>query len=93
MTIRWTRRALRNLTSIHAHISKDSPDAAARVAAAILGTMSQLENFPESGRMGRIEGTRELVVSGFPYVIAYRVADVVLILAVIHSSRKWPEKL
>jgi toxin ParE1/3/4 len=54
----------------------------------------RLEHFPLSGRLGRIEGTRELVVSGLPYVIPYRVVDdVVLISSVIHTSRKWPEKL
>jgi plasmid stabilization system protein ParE len=47
-----------------------------------------------SGRLGRIEGTRELVVPGLPYIILYSVAeDAILISAVIHTSRKWPKKL
>jgi addiction module RelE/StbE family toxin len=94
MKIRWTRRAISALASIHTYISKDSPDAAGRVAATVLDAMTQLERFPESGRVGRIEGTRELVVPGLPYVILYRVEDeVIVILSVIHTSRKWPKKI
>jgi addiction module RelE/StbE family toxin len=94
MKIRWTKRAIRSLTSIHEYISKDSPDAAARVAAAVLDATVQIERFPESGRPGRRLGTRELVVPGLPYIIPYRIVDgVILILSVIHTSRKWPENL
>jgi len=29
-----------------------------------------------------------------PYIVAYRVVDdVILILSVVHASRKWPRKL
>lgn len=53
-----------------------------------------LIDHPGMGRPGRIEGTRELVVSRFPFVIAYRVqGDEIPILAVIHTARRWPEQL
>jgi toxin ParE1/3/4 len=55
MTIRWTKRAIRSLASIHEYISKDSPAAAARVAAAVVNATDQLAQFPQSGRPGRIE--------------------------------------
>ena len=94
MKIRWTKRAIRSLTSIHEFISKDSPSAAARVAAAVLDATVQIERFPQSGRPGRRKGTRELVVPGLPYIIPYRIVNgVILILSVIHTSRKWPKKL
>jgi addiction module RelE/StbE family toxin len=94
MRIRWTKRALRSLESIDSYISKDSPAAASRVAAAILDATARLENFAQSGRAGRIEGTRELVVSGLPYIIPYRIVDdVILLLSVIHTSRNWPKRL
>lgn len=94
MKIEWTTRALRALASIHFYISSDSPAAAARVAGILVGSTAHLEQFPESGREGRIEGTRELVVPGLPYTIPYRIANgVIQILSVIHTSRKWPEKL
>jgi hypothetical protein len=35
-----------------------------------------------------------LVIPGLPYTIPYRVVDdVIQIASVIHTSRKWPEKL
>jgi toxin ParE1/3/4 len=47
---------------------------------------------PELGRPDRIEGARERVVSGTRYVLAYRIVGAdVEILAVRHSSRRWPE--
>jgi len=42
---------------------------------------------------GRVPGTRELVVTGTPYIVAYRVRDeTVEILRVFHAARKWPER-
>jgi toxin ParE1/3/4 len=94
MRLRWSRRAIRRLASIHDYISQDSSAAAAHVAAAIVQAAVQLERFPLSGREGRIEGTRELVVPGLPYILPYRIGnDEVQIASVIHTSRKWPEKL
>lgn len=52
---------------------------------------SQLEKFPFSGREGRVEGTRELVVPGLPYILPYRIeGEDIQIASVIHTSRKWP---
>ncbi len=94
MRTRFSERAIRNLTSIRDYIAKDSPEAASRVVGAIVEAALRLEQFPLSGRAGRIEGTRELVVPGLPYIIPYRVADdAILISSVIHTSRKWPKKL
>ncbi|HTX75389.1 MAG TPA: type II toxin-antitoxin system RelE/ParE family toxin [Terracidiphilus sp.] len=94
MKLRWSKRAIRRLASIHDYVAKDSPEAAARVAAAIVEAALRLEEFPLMGRVGRIEGTRELVVSGLPYILPYRIVDdVIQIASVIHTSRKWPERL
>jgi len=45
--------------------------------------------FPYLGREGRLRGTRELMVSGTPYVFIYRVErSVVTILDIQHSGRR-----
>jgi len=94
MRYRFSEPAIQSLASIHEYISKDSPDAAAKVAAAVLKAVLRLTRFPQSGRPGRRKGTRELVVPSLPYIIPYRVVDdVILILSVNHTSRKWPKKL
>jgi toxin ParE1/3/4 len=50
-------------------------------------TVLRLCEFPESGRVGDVAGTRELVVSGIPYIVVYRViGDSVEILRVFHTS-------
>jgi addiction module RelE/StbE family toxin len=86
--VRWTRRALRRLDEIGAHISADNPAAAARVVSAIARGVQQLGNAPGRGRPGRIRGTRELVVIGTPYIVAYRVhANDVEILTVQHGAQ------
>jgi toxin ParE1/3/4 len=44
------------------------------------------------GRPGRVARTRELVVTGTPYILPYRVtAGVLEVLRVLHASRKWPK--
>ena len=52
---------------------------------------SSLENFPYLGRKGRIAGTRELIYSGLPYIVVYRVHDQVIeILRIYHGAQDWP---
>ena len=53
-----------------------------------------LKEHPAVGRPGRVAGTRELLVTGTPYILPYRVAgDVLEVLRVLHSARRWPKRL
>ena len=46
-----------------------------------------------AGREGRVAGTRELVIRGTPFIVAYRVVrNEVHVLAVMHAARKWPDE-
>lgn|SRR5208282_6070912 len=73
-------------------ISLGSPQAAARLVETITVSVNRLAEFPWLGRPGRISGTRELVISGTPYIVPYRVREqVVEVLRVYHASRRWPE--
>ncbi|WHO76146.1 type II toxin-antitoxin system RelE/ParE family toxin [Rhizobium sp. BT03] len=50
---------------------------------------------PEIGRPGRIDGTRELVISRTSFIVIYRVrqkAKQVEILRLVHGAQKWPPK-
>jgi toxin ParE1/3/4 len=72
-------------------IEKEDPRAAISVDDRIATQISVLLRFPEGGRPGRIEGTRELVIRRTPYIVAYRVEeDGVRILRVLHSAQLWP---
>ncbi len=92
-TIRWTQRARRQFLAVLDYVLTDNPAAVETVYDAITQGVSQLTSFPDMGRMGRVLGTRELVIFSQPYIIAYRVRDhTVSILAVLHTARKWPEE-
>ena len=95
MQIHWSGRARRHLVSVRSFIAADNPGAASEVAARILGAVELLREQPSVGRPGRVPGTRELVISGTPYIVAYTVLDRqrVEILAVLHGKQKWPESL
>jgi len=94
MKIVWSPRAVRHLTAVGDFIAKDSPEAAQRVAVRILEAIELLADQPHIGRPGRIVGIRELVISGTPYIIPYRVRSNRLeLIAVFHGRQKWPEKL
>jgi len=91
MTIIWAPTALRDLRAIRRYIAKDDPYAADRTVALIAEKVKALRGFPNVGRVGRLEGTRELVVPGTPYFVSYQLGeDGVKILAVIHGARRWP---
>lgn len=92
--IAWLQAALEDLRSIHDYIARDNPAAARRVVKTIRDDVKFLRDHPAMGRRGRIEGTRELVIVHYPYIVAYRQSlSAVEILAVVHSSRRWPEQL
>ena len=94
MRVKWLRAARANLIAVSEYIGQDNPDAAASTVAAIVKAVETLERFPALGRPGRISGTRELVVSGTPYIVPYRVrGDVVQLIRVFHAARKWPGKI
>ncbi|CAN7701947.1 type II toxin-antitoxin system RelE/ParE family toxin [Rhizobium rhizogenes] len=88
--VRWTMRALRRLDEIGAHIQKDNPDASARVVARIVSAVDMLADFPATGRVGRINGTREVVLADIPYIIPYRIGQDIEILTVMHAHQRWP---
>jgi len=91
--VRWLRKALENLDSEAEYIAKDNPSATEHVVTAIIEATERLRNYPGMGRAGRVLGTRELVISGTPYILPYRVrGDVIEILRVFHGARKWPDR-
>lgn len=91
MRIGYTRRALLDLSEIHDTIAADNPAAAGRVIAEIERAIAQLEAHPRLGRPGRVDETREIVISRFPYIVAYRdLENEIQVLSVIHSARSWP---
>jgi len=94
MRIEWSAFAQADRDAIFDYIEADSPEAAITVDDRIRVQVEGLARFPESGRPGRVEGTRELVIDRTPYVAAYRVAGgTVRILRVLHGAQQWPDDI
>lgn len=92
MRIVWLEEAERDLDRIVEHIAEDNIAAALSVLATLREASRVLIEHPRVGRPGRVEGTRELVVSGLPYILPHEIrGQEVRILAVMHTSRKWPD--
>jgi toxin ParE1/3/4 len=83
----WLRQSSQGLHALREFISRDNVTAAIRTIRRIRSAASQLRKFPESGRQGRVAGTRELVMPGTPYIIVYRVRSVAIeILSILHAA-------
>lgn len=87
----WSVFAQADRKSIFDYIEADSPQAAIDVDERIRTRVAGLALFPEMGRVGRIIGTRELVISSTPYIAAYRIAGEAV--RVLHGAQQWPEKM
>lgn len=92
MKLVWTEPARQDLRDIFSYIAEENPHAAKRLLAEIRERAVLLQDRPELGRAGRVDGTRELVLTGTQYILPYRVKDTqIQILAVLHSARLWPD--
>jgi toxin ParE1/3/4 len=93
MKLIWSPTADQNLDAIWEYIAQDSVDAADKMLIRLKEAASQLLRFPKIGRSGRSRRTRELVVSGTPYLLIYRVErDKIEIARVIHGRQDWALK-
>ena len=92
MKLRWTRAARTDRDDIYAYTEAEQPEAALRLDERFRERASQLTEFSELGRKGRVPGTRELSIAGSRYLLVYRVeSDVIWIVRVLHTAQAWPE--
>lgn len=92
MRVRWTNLAADDLTHICDYTQERFGNAQARrTALGIYAAADSLQTMPLRGRSGRQPGTRELLVSGFPFLVVYRVErEAVEIVRILHGSQLWP---
>jgi plasmid stabilization system protein ParE len=91
MKLRFTPRALENISPIADYIRFHNPAAAQRVRAAIYESLRDLILFPQVGRLQQTEGVRKFVTPHYAYLIYYTVDDAageIIILSVKHSAQK-----
>ena len=93
MRVRWLTLALDDLDHALDFIHTDNPEASKRVARKIWNAAQLLAKHPAMGRQGRVTGTREWVIQGTPYIMAYRVCgDALEVLRVLHTAMEWPDE-
>ena len=82
--------ALKDRPEIRASVAADNPAAAARLDGLFAAAARNLAAFPHLGRAGKLPGTREIMPHE-SYRLVYEVReDLVWILAIIHTARRWP---
>lgn len=92
MRLTWRPRATRERTNAIDYIAEDNPGAAVDQLDRIEEQTDMLLQQPKLGRVGRVKGTRELVISRTPFIVIYRLqgAQHVEILRLLHGSQQWP---
>ncbi len=91
MKIDWRPKAVRDLDAIVDYIATDNTVAAVEQGDEIYKQVTDIKNFPEIGRRGRVQGTLELVIVKTPYIAAYRIkGSKIQVLRILHSSQPWP---
>lgn len=92
MQVTWFAAAYRDLEAIYNYIEPHNSEAAKLLIRKIIKMAGYLSEHPLMGRIGRVANTREMIVAGAPYIIAYTITQShVNILTVLHTSRKWPD--
>ncbi|MFN5954008.1 MAG: type II toxin-antitoxin system RelE/ParE family toxin [Dolichospermum sp.] len=92
MQVKWLKWALRNLEQARNYVFQDNPTAAQELIIKIQNAANQLQKYPFMGKNGRVEGTKELIISNSPYILIYRVKEEsVEVLRILHTSKRYPE--
>lgn len=88
--LEWKATAIADLLAIIDYISDDNPDAAQALKDEIEAKTSRLPEHPQMYRVGRVDGTREMVVRPNYIVIYSDDPSSIVILRVLHAAQQWP---
>ena len=92
MIVKWLPQALLDRERQIRYIFAENPKAAIALDDLFRRQTKILEDHPESGRIGRHKGTRELVVPRTPFIMIYRInrkGRRAEILRLLHGAQKW----
>jgi len=88
--VEWKQSARADLWEIVDHISDDNPEAAQRLKNEIEAKAGRLPENPQAYRVGRVPGTREMVI-GKNYIVVYAETPTkITILRVLHAAQQYP---
>lgn len=88
MKLRWTPEAAENLESIYSYLCEHHPSFAESTVRILYEAVRALRIFPERGRLGEINGTREFVLPRLPYIVVYRITEQTIeVLHIYHGAQ------
>lgn len=93
MRVVWTAAARAAREAAIEYIAQDSLTAALSQLDEIERQTDRLAEHPKLGRVGRVRGTRELVISRTPFIAVYRLheaSQTIQILRLLHGAQQWP---
>jgi toxin ParE1/3/4 len=91
LKLRWTPRAVADLEQIADYLLAVHPQSWDRLLTRVEETVDYLLHFPHMGKAGLVEGTREFVLSGTPYILVFRIKhDVVQMVSVRDGRMQLP---
>jgi toxin ParE1/3/4 len=91
LRLAWSRLALADRDEIFSFTELRNARLAVDNDERILACAHRLRTFAGIGRIGRVLGTRELVVEGTQFILVYQVdGEVLTVLRLLHSAQRWP---
>lgn len=88
MRIRWTPAAAADLRHIADYLSDHHPRYRKPTLRKLYTAIQSLKRWPDRGRLGRVESTRELLFPPLPYVAVYRITEEdVEVLRIYHGAQ------
>jgi toxin ParE1/3/4 len=88
MRIRWTPSAAEDLAAINEFLKRRFPRYRQSTMGKLYDTINSLKDLPYRGRLGREEGTRELLFPPLPYIAVYRVREgIIEVLRIDHAAQ------
>jgi toxin ParE1/3/4 len=92
MKMIWSAASVKHLQEVVDYLQGESSAGAVTIRRRILETVRRVGQMPYSGRIGRVDGTREAVVPRSHYIVVYQVSSQAIeIVGIWHGSRQWPE--
>jgi plasmid stabilization system protein ParE len=91
MKLRFTQRAIENISGVANYLRTRNPVAAERVQSDIYDGLQNLILFPRVGRRQNVPGVRRIVTRKYSYLVYYMIddeADEVVILNIKHPASK-----
>lgn len=88
MNLVWASAAAEEWTEQYRFYFARNPAAARRMRERVMERAGQLRQFPRMGKPGRVDGSRELVIPGTPFVLVYDENPARVEILHVHDTRQ-----